>query len=222
MDDLKNLLNRASFEERKALAEILKASQPTADSIVDRLCEKSQDPASYVFNEIFDDHPSYQKIVRRAAKKLNIKCSKYESASAMEVKIAQKVMETMLEKMTPEQKREMEQQLRKTASEFDKGGELLGSTSIFLALTGAKLSGFGIYLLASTTLGTLTGVIGITLPFVVYTTMSSAIAVIIGPVGWIGAGLFTVWQLAGPSYKRVIPAILYICALRARLDGGFA
>ncbi|MBC1219065.1 hypothetical protein GNF10_29340 [Nostoc sp. UCD121] len=93
MDDLKNLLNRASFEERKALAEILKASQPTADSIVDRLCEKSQDPASYVFNEIFDDHPSYQKTVRRAAKKLKIKCSKYESASGMEVKIAQKVME---------------------------------------------------------------------------------------------------------------------------------
>ncbi|WP_373527723.1 hypothetical protein [Nostoc sp.] len=42
----------------------------------------------------------------------------------MEVKIAQKVMETMLEKMTPEQKREMEQQLRKTASQFEKGGEL--------------------------------------------------------------------------------------------------
>lgn len=102
MDKLKNLLNRASFEERKALAEILKASQPTVDSIVDRLCEKSQDTASYVFNEIFDDHPSYQKIVRRSAKKLNIKCSKYESASAMEVKIAQKVMETMLEKMSYE------------------------------------------------------------------------------------------------------------------------
>ncbi|BAY96492.1 hypothetical protein NIES37_04250 [Tolypothrix tenuis PCC 7101] len=222
MDDLKYLLNRASFEERKALADILKASKPTADSIVDRLCEKSQDAVSYVFNEIFDDQPSYQKIVRRAAKKLKIKCEKYEPASEMEVKIAQKVMATMLEKMTPEQKREMEQQLRETASQFDKGTELLGSTSIFLALTGAKLSGFGIYLLASTTLGTLTGVIGVTLPFVVYTTMSSAIAVIIGPVGWIGAGLFTIWQLTEPSYKRVIPAILFICALRARLNGGFA
>ncbi|BAY12332.1 YaaW family protein [Calothrix sp. NIES-2098] len=222
MDDLKYLLNRASFEERKALADILKASQPTANSIVDRLCEKSQDTVSYVFNEIFDDHPSYQKIVRRAAKKLKIKCEKYEPASEMEVKIAQKVMVTMLEKMTPEQKREMEQQLRKTASQFDKGTELLGSTSIFLALTSAKLSGFSIYLLASTTLGTLTGVIGVTLPFVVYTTMSSAIAIIIGPVGWIGAGLFSIWQLTEPSYKRVIPAILFICALRARLDGGFA
>ena len=222
MDELKSLLNRASFEERQALADILKASKPTVDCIVDRLCEKSQPAVSYVFNEIFDDQPSYQKIVRRAAKKLKIKCEKYESAREMEIKIAQKVIETMWEKMTPEQKREMEEQLRKTASQFDKGGELLGSSSIFLALTGAQLSGFGIYLLASTTLGALSGMIGITLPFVVYTTMSSTIAFVIGPVGWIGAGLFTVWQLTGPSYKRVIPAILYICALRARLHGGFA
>ena len=136
--------------------------------------------------------------------------------------MAQKVMETMWEKMTPQQKREMEEQLRKTASQFDKGGELLGSSSIFLALTTAKLSGFSIYLLASTSLGALTGMIGITLPFVVYTTMSSTIALVLGPVGWIGAGLFTIWQLSEPSYKRVIPAILYICVLRARLDGGFA
>ncbi|MBU7587572.1 MAG: hypothetical protein KAF91_32910, partial [Nostoc sp. TH1S01] len=60
------------------------------------------------------------------------------------------------------------------------------------------------------------------LPFVAYTTMSSTIAVIIGPVGWIGAGLFTAWQLTSPNYKRLIPAIIYICALRAKLDGGFA
>lgn len=222
MNDLKSLLDRASLEDRKALADILKASNPTADAIVNRLWEASQDAAIYIFNEIFDDQPSYYKIVKKAAKKLKIKCGKYESASEMEVKIAQKVMAAILEKMTPEQKQEMEQQLRKTASQFDKGGELLGSTSIFLALTGAQLSGFGIYLLASTTLGTLTGILGVTLPFVAYTTMSSTIAVIIGPVGWIGAGLFTVWQLTGPNYKRIIPAIIYICALRAKLDGGFA
>ena len=222
MDDLKYLLNRASFDEIKALADILKAKEPTVDRIIDRLSKKSQDAASYIFNEIFDDHPSYQKIVRRAAKKLKIKCDKYESASVMEIKIAQKVIKTMWENMTPEQKRQMEEQLRQTASEFDKGSELLGSSSIFLALTGAKLSGFGIYLLASTTLGSLSGMIGITLPFVVYTTMSRTIALVLGPVGWIGAGLFTIWQLTEPSYKRVIPAIVYICALRARLDGGFA
>ena len=87
---------------------------------------------------------------------------------------------------------------------------------MFGALTAAQLSGFGVYLLASTSLGALTATLGVTLPFAVYTTMSSTIAALIGPVGWIGAGLFTIWKLTGPNYKRLIPAILYVVMLRSK------
>ena len=130
-------------------------------------------------------------------------------------------METVWEKMTPEQREQMEESLRETAKEFGKGIEFASGASIFAALTAAQLSGFGVYLLATTTLGSLSGVIGVTLPFALYTTMTSTIATIIGPVGWLGAGLFTVWKLTGTNYKKLIPAVVYICALRARLDGKF-
>jgi uncharacterized protein YaaW (UPF0174 family) len=52
--------------------------------------------------------------------------------------------------------------------------------------------------------------------------MSSAIAVIIGPVGWLGAGLFAIWKLTDANYKRLIPAILYVSALRAKQQGNFS
>ncbi|HEY9850223.1 MAG TPA: hypothetical protein V6D28_12235 [Leptolyngbyaceae cyanobacterium] len=218
MDQLKNLLNRSSSEEIAALAKILDASPATVSGIVDAFLWNCQSKLTYIFG----NEPSYKKIVQQVAKELKVRYQEYESVREIEIRIAQKVMETLWEKMTPEQRKEMEVQLRSTAAEFDKTGALLESASIFGALTAAQLSGFGIYLLASTTLGAITGAIGITLPFVVYTTMSSAIAVVIGPVGWIGAGLFAVWKLTGPNYKKLIPAILYVCALRARLDGGFA
>ena len=131
----------------------------------------------------------------------------------LEVEIARKVLETAWNKMTPEQREELEAELRRVAQEFDESGELTGSASIFAALTDSQLSKFGVYLLSSTTLGTLKDVVGITLtlPFI-----------ILGPVGWIGAGMFAIWKLTGANYKRLIPAILYVSALRAKQQGDFS
>jgi uncharacterized protein YaaW (UPF0174 family) len=38
--------------------------------------------------------------------------------------------------------------------------------------------------------------------------------VIIGPVGWIGTGLLTLFTLGGREYKKLIPAIIYMSMLR--------
>ena len=212
MEELRKILNKASTEERSALAEILEA-EPTIEDIADAFDWNAQS----IFGYFFDDQPSYSQIVEQVAEKLDIEHAGL-NIKDLEVRIAQKVLQTVWDEMTPEQRTQMETELRQVAQEFDKGGALLSSGSIFATLTAAKLSGFGVYLLASTSLGALTGAIGVTLPFAVYTTMSSAIATILGPVGWIGAGLFAIWKLSGPNYKRLIPAVLYVSALRAQQE----
>ena len=211
MEDVHKILNKASTEERRALAEILEAETPTIEDIADAFDKNSKN----IFVYHFTDQPSYSQIVEQVAEKLDIEHAGLTTKD-LEVRIAQKVLRTVWEEMTPEQRTQMETELRQVAQEFDKGGALLSSGSIFATLTAAKLSGFGVYLLASTSLGALTGAIGVTLPFAVYTTMSSAIATILGPVGWIGAGLFAIWKLSGPNYKRLIPAVLYVSALKAQ------
>lgn len=210
MDQLIELLTNSSEEERNGLARILDISESDPHSLVESIQWNSQS----IFGYIFNSNDSYKPIVRQVADKLGIEYKKYDTVSDVEKKIAQKILETVWEKMTPEQRKEMEEELRKTAKEFDKSGSLATSASMFAALTAANLSGFGIYLAASTALGAITSFVGITLPFAVYTTMSSAIAVAIGPVGWIGMGLFAIWSLTGPNYKKLIPAILYVSLLR--------
>ena len=211
------LLAKATPGECHALAEILDASSPHPKQIVMAFWWHCQS----IFDYLAGSEPSYSYIVRQVAEKLDIDCFGLNTED-LEVQIAQKILKTVWEKMTPEQRKKIENELQQIAQKFDKSGVLAGSASIFAALTGAQLSGFGIYLAASTALGTLTGVIGVTLPFAVYTTMSSAIAVIIGPVGFIGAGLFAIWKLTGANYKRLIPAILYVAALRAKQQGNFS
>jgi uncharacterized protein YaaW (UPF0174 family) len=212
MQTLRKLLSQCSSDELRGLAKILEAPDSNIKTLVDVLLQDSQHLITYIMG----NEPSYRDVVRLVADKLKITYPKYLSARDIEILIAKKVLETVWEKMTPEQRQEMELELRKVAQQFDKGGELLLSGSMFSALTAAQLSGFGIYLLASTSLGAITTALGIALPFVVYTTMSSTIAIIIGPVGWIGMGLLTLWHLTGPNHKHLLSAVLYICMLRTK------
>ncbi len=211
MDSLKALLRGSTKTEIEALGKILGTQDFSPKGIVEALRWNASTIFGYVFTS-----PSYKDIVRQVADKLRVKYSSYNGEREIETEIAKKVMKTVWEKMTPSQRNQMEREWRKTAQEFDKTGSLAGTASIFGALTAAQLSGFSIYLLATTSLGAISGAIGVALPFAAYTMMTSAIAVIIGPVGWLGAGLFAVWKLTGPNYKKLIPAILCICALRSK------
>lgn len=65
----------------------------------------------------------------------------------------------------------------------------IASLTAITTLGAAQASGFGIYLLATSTIGAISSAVGITLPFALYTTMSSAISFIIGPVGFLVMGV---------------------------------
>lgn len=212
MNDLRTLLDQCSQEEIVGLATILQLKEASVDSIIDGLWWNCQNTVFYYLGY----QSSYRAIVQQVADHLKVPYTADDLPSQIEIAIAQTTLQQRWEGMTPEQRRAMEEEWRKTAQEYDKTGSMLTSSSLFAALTTAQLSGFGVYLLASTSLGAITAALGITLPFMVYTTMSSAIAVIIGPVGWIGAGVLALWTLNEPNYKRLVPAVLYICMLRSR------
>ena len=218
MHDLRPILDQASSEERWGLARLLEMDGPCHSmAIMACLEDKSQS----LFGTLFGPERSYHAIVCQVADKLAVWYPGHETTAEIEVRIAQKVLRTMWDKMTPAQRHQMEERLRDVAQQRDDSGTLLAQSSGIVALLLAgKLSGFGVYLLASTSLGAVTGALGIALPFAVYTTMSSAIAVVLGPVGWIGAGLFVLWKLTGPHDEYLLRAILYIAMLRAKQQRG--
>ena len=92
------------------------------------------------------------------------------------------------------------------------GPDLKGPATTFALLGAAQASGFGIYLASTTALGFLTHAVGVTLPFTIYTGMTSTIAFLIGPAGWLGAGLWGTWKLTEPEWKKLVPALVCIVA----------
>lgn len=164
-------------------------------------------------SKLSNTEPSYKEILEMTAEKLGISSS--GSVQELEIRITQEVFGKMLEKMTPEQKEKLEEKLNEAAKKMrGKADKVLTSGGLLAALGAAHLSGFGVYLLATTTLAGIGSAIGVVFPFAAYATLTSTISVVIGPIGWIVGGLFALWGLLSPNFKLVVPAIVYITALR--------
>jgi len=92
-------------------------------------------------------------------------------------------------------------------------GELLSGGAVVLA----RLSGFQIYLLATTAVGALTAALGITLPFAIYTTLTTGLGVVLGPIGWVAIAISALFRLSQPNWSKLIPAIVYVSYIRHKL-----
>lgn len=156
---------------------------------------------------------SYESVVRDVSEKLGAPpLAEGLSLAEMERIAIGKALEKTLAEASPEKRRALLAEIGKGQGQ---GAAAIVTTTGALVL--ANLSGFGLYVAASTAVGALTSALGIVLPFAVYTGMSSVLATLIGPVGWAAVGLWALVKFLNPNYKKTIPSVLAIAAVRARL-----
>jgi uncharacterized protein YaaW (UPF0174 family) len=163
---------------------------------------------------------SHEMLLRECCKKLKIEKSEAESSSLLEVYLYEKVMILAVAAMTAEQRHAFltrEVTLDDLWVRFSPTG-LKGAATTLAALGGAQASGFGVYLGATTALGFVSHAVGVTLPFAVYAGMSSTIAFLIGPVGFLAAGAWLGWSLTSPEWTRITRGLLHIIAMRAKYE----
>jgi len=137
---------------------------------------------------------SYSKFLNKIASHNNITLSFENGPIEAEQNLFITLFKKEFDKMSESEKEEYFKKLQ--ADGLDKSQ--ISSLTAIATLGVAQASGFGIYLLASSTIATISSVLGIALPFALYTTVSSAISFIIGPVGFLVMG-FAVYK----SFKDV-------------------
>lgn len=203
-DDILLLINESNFEERNILNKILKNStnkspRELINQIKDIAQPKLDKSNSFTYKQMLVNIGNHLKVNTIG-----------KSVSELEADICQKQFKSVIDKLTPLQKEQLEKELLQHSKAKGFGKEI-GSLA---ALTGAQLSGFGVYMAASTIVGGITSAIGVTLPFAFYTGMSSVLSTIIGPVGWIGLVGFALYKYNKVNYEKLIPAVTYIIALK--------
>lgn len=239
--DLRNVLAHLEDDRVLALAQLLKLHNPkdpseatlvqtmvdedrpfvglSRDQQTEVLCSRISSAGGHTIGNLLrgGEGVSYREVVSTVAKRLKVTTQPAMTVAEIEGEIAKKALNQLIEQLTPEQREELSESLEQEAARHGKSFKKEGGALAALAM--AQLSGFGVYMAASTVVGALTGALGLTLSFGFYTAMSSAISVIIGPIGWGALGIAAIYKLGSPNMKALLPAVLLIAAERRAQEG---
>lgn len=180
MKNVTYLLESFDPKELSILHKILNTKENNIQQIVYQLGEMLLPLGGY-----FQKPLSYTEFLKKIASHndmlLSFKNGNIEAEQQLFITLFKKEFDKMSES-------EKEEYLKKTQGDGLDKNQIASLTAI-ATLGAAQASGFGIYLLATSTIGAISSTLGITLPFALYTTMSSAISLIIGPVGFLVMGV---------------------------------
>lgn len=130
-----------------------------------------------------------------------------------EEEILKKFLVDTYQRMSPEQKLEVDRRVQEIAGKLP-GTSVKGLTTSAAILALASVGGFAPYLLLSTAISTVTvGMAG----FGAYTAASSVLHALLGPVGWTAMGVGAIYKLGGPNQQQCLKAVLAISMLRSKL-----
>jgi len=132
----------------------------------------------------------------------------YKYVSGLERAILAKLMQVAYDKATIEQRQLVDAKLAELAR-TPQGKDLVGLKSSAALLVVGNLGGFATYTMMSTVLSAVSfGTLG----FGAYTLASSALSVLLGPVGWLGLATAAAYKLGSPGAAKVIQ-MAATCAL---------
>ena len=218
MKEFYKIISSATKEDRKNFAKLTGSAFGDAP---DTLCNHIRYLKAGSIGQLFW-HDSWKQVVTDVADHLGIdwtqtldgRCWRDLETQEIEVAVVTKLFQNMLEKLSPEQRQQLVMEMQRDQDDPHLESLLLSGG----VMTIAKMSGFGVYLLASTVLGGLTNALGITLPFAIYMGMSQTIALILGPVGWAALAGGILFTLNQPNWNRLTLAVVYISIIRHSLQ----
>lgn len=137
-----------------------------------------------------------------------------------EVFLSQAVIAQALVNMSPQQRRRAFAETLELSEIVEHSDSLKDTFARHKAAAGAitiaNAAGFSLYTSSTMALSFATSMAGITLPFAVYTGMTTFLSVIIGPAGWAAISGASFWKFTEPDWESLKIALLFIISVRSR------
>ena len=217
---LKEILSLANEEERNGLAEFTGIKFEDAEQFDFAVRKKATNDIRSLIKRIkgVDKELSiatYSDMIDLAGEKFKLNRGGRKDRD-FEAHLVKTAFEKMVDTMDDKDREVLEREISKYAEEH------LGKKNLDLALASgglvaANLGGFATYTMASSLLAGVSSTFGVALPFAAYTTLSSTLAVALGPVGLIALGSWGLHKITSPNIKTTILTVLAVASIRERL-----
>lgn len=156
----------------------------------------------------------YDEIVLDVGEKLKAKVEKTYSVEKNEEQILLKMFEGALERMTDDEKRAIFRSMGMKESDIPLGA--IGAVVIQNLLR--EFGGFYTYQITIIVANMVSkALLGSGLSFATNAVITRTVGALLGPIGWIATGLWLMIDLAGPAYRKTVPAVIHIALLRTIL-----
>lgn len=153
----------------------------------------------------------YEELVGDVATHLKANHPKGAEVAEVEYAILQKIFTDSIVKMSEDER----QQVLKELNVGDLIG--LGPAQLAAVLATARLGGFGTYKMALIVANGITRALlerGLTPA--INAGLTRTLSLVIGPIGWIITGLWTVADLASPAYRVTVPCVIQVAYMRLK------
>lgn len=236
-DKLDALLNndRLASEDWNSLAKILKIKKISIHKECKRFNKEIRHAYGHTAVNIFRKwyEPDYIDILRGTAKKLKVPVKKHNTEEEIEDKIITEVLEITKNRIIKEKGQaawdEIERQVEEEILKMIKEGKLSQSAvqelkkhkgvALMGLLLAGKLSGFAIYILANQIFFAVARQLGLKIGVAVAgPIIGQTLAFLLGPAGWIIAGLWLAYDIGNTNWRKVIPAVIFVAMMRKKID----
>lgn len=152
----------------------------------------------------------YRKVVCDVADKMKVSYNKASTVERIELLIVQKIFEDSIEKMTEEDR-------QKLIKDLGIRGIPVGSSATMIMQAIIKMGGFKSYQIAVIVANSIAKfILGRGLSFAANASLTKIMSIFAGPLGWVISSLWTLIDIAGPSYKTTIPCVIHVAMLRQK------
>lgn len=154
---------------------------------------------------------SYDEVVKDVASHLKVPFDKNEDMLIVEDGILRKILRDSFERMSPAERATGLKELNVA----DLG--MLGPAASAALIAAGRVGGFATYKLALVVAnGVSKALLGRGLPFVVNAAAARTVGVVLGPIGWVVTGVWTLADMASPAYRVTVPCVVQIAYMRQK------